>query len=93
MQPQPNSDQCCEDRDGDVNTLTYLSSIIGRSCRQYNFCRNKHLFVATKHLLTQQKYICHDKTFVATILLRKKYCRNKLTFVMTNMFDKTCLLL
>ena len=53
--------------------------VIGKSCYKYRFCRDKHMFVATKHvfcynrsmlvvkkLLSQQTYFCHDKTFVAT---------------------------
>ena len=40
-------------------------------------------------VLSQQKYACRGKTFVATniILSQQKFCHNKLTFVATN----TCL--
>ena len=39
------------------------------------------------HLLSQQKYACHDKTFVATntCLSHQKFCRGKHTF------ENTCL--
>ena len=42
------------------------------SYHTYHFCRNKHMFVVTKHVfLSQQKYACPDKHkfVVASILL------------------------
>ena len=63
-----------------------LQSIIGRSCHEYNFCRNKHVFVTTKYVfcrdksmlatttkLSQQNYVCHEKIF----LLRQNFCHDK----------------
>ena len=60
--------------------------VIGESCYKYHFCRDKHVFVATKHvfcrnrsmlvvkkLLSQQTYFCHDKTFVATNICHDKH--------------------
>ena len=36
-----------------------VSAIIGGSCHKYNFCRDKHVFVATKHVFS------HDKSMLA----------------------------
>ena len=50
----------------------WLTPIISGSCYKYNFCRDKHTFVATKHVF------CRDKSmFAATKLLsRQNYvCR------------------
>ena len=44
-------------------------SNIGRSLHKYHFCHDEHAFVVTKRLLSQQKYACHDKSFVATKLI------------------------
>ena len=69
-----------------------LSSSIGENCRKYHFCRDKHVFkatkksfVATKVCLPRQNFcrdkkICRDKTFVATNI-----CRDKHVFVATKM--------
>ena len=59
--------------------------IIGGSCHKYNFCRNKHLFVATiivfvatKTNLSQQKYVCRNK--------KDMFCYDKhICFVVTKM--------
>ena len=69
----------------DTGTCT---TIIGRSCHKYNFCRDKNTsFVATKvclfrrnfcHILSRQKF-CRDKYWS-----RQRFCRNKYTFVATN---------
>ena len=49
------------------------TNIIGRSCHKYNFCRDKHVFVATK-VLSRQKF-CRDKhTFVVT---KDMFCCDK----------------
>ena len=53
----------------------WRESIIGGSCHKYNFCRDKHMFVAPKHvfrrdiILSRRKirrdkswpHFCHDK--------------------------------
>ena len=36
--------------------------IIGGSCHKYHFCRDKQVFVKTKHIF------CRNKSFVATII-------------------------
>ena len=62
-----------------VSLAEAATSIIFVLLRQTHVCRNK------TQLLSQQKYACHDKTFVATniFLLRQNFCCNKLTFVTT----------
>ena len=73
-------------------------TIIGGSCRKYNFCCNKSMLCATK-VLSQQAYFCPDKqVFLATkhvfcsdkimlvatkLLSRQKFCCGKHTFVVT----------
>ena len=95
--PQPHRDKCCDDWDGDVNTLTCLSSISGRSCHQYHFCRNKRLFVVTKHVmakvcLTQTK-IClwrnvgraSNNLVTTKVLSRQAYfCQRETWFVVAS---------
>ena len=43
-----------------------LKTIIGRSCHKYHVCRDKSFVMMNtclrKHLLSRQKYACHDKT-------------------------------
>ena len=49
-----------------------LHTITGGSCHKFHFCRDKHVFAATKHIF------CRDKSmFIAT------FCCDKLTFVAT----------
>ena len=77
---------------GEENNRT----IIGESCHKCDFCRDKHMFVMTKHVFCHNKNVCHDKhifvmtkvdkhNFVATkVLLRQAYfCCNKHVFVAT----------
>ena len=43
--------------------------IIGRSCHKYNFCHDKHVFVASKRVSLPWQKFCHDKImFVVTKL-------------------------
>ena len=59
-------------------------SVIGGSCHQYDFCRDK-MFLATNIFLSQQN-VCHDKTRLVS--------RRKHTFVVTkDVFVATKLLL
>ena len=54
-----------------------VKPIIGGSCHKYNFCRDKHVLVATKQVF------CRDKSMLAATkrLPRKKYvCRDKIFF-------------
>ena len=67
-------------------------SITGRSCHKYHFllwqkfCRDKHVFVATKHIFCRDKIFCVDKTFVVTNI-----CHNKHNFVVTKVLSwRTC---
>ena len=46
----------------------FFCSITGGSCHKYHICRDKHVFVATKHIF------CHDKV----CLPRQNYCRDKI---------------
>ena len=63
-------------------------TIIGGSCNKYHFCRDKHTFVASKHVFCLDKSMlvatnsfCPDKyTFVAT---KDVFCRDKHMFVAT----------
>ena len=58
-----------------------MHSIIGGSCYQYHFCRDKSMFVARKKKKAWT-YFCRDKhNFVAT---KDVFCRNKHVFVATN---------
>ena len=53
-------------------------TIVGGSCHNYHFCRDKHVLVGTKHVF------CRDKSMlVATnvILSRQRVCRGKPTTV------------
>ena len=58
--------------------------IIGGNCHKYNFCRDKHLFVATKHVFCSDKFCRGKHAFVLT-----SFCLDKLlsrqTFVATKM--------
>ena len=52
----------------------------------YNFCRDKHVFVATNTYLSRQKYACRDKImFVETKDLSRQifdvFCRDEHVFV------------
>ena len=63
-------------------------NIIGGSCHKYHFllwqkfCRDKHVFVATKHVFCRDKIFCVDKTFVVTNI-----CHNKHNFVVTKVLS------
>ena len=51
---------------------------------------DKDVFVMTKHLLSQQKYACHDKTFVATKLCLSQQthvCHDKNILVTTKLLN------
>ena len=55
---------------------------IGGSCRKYNFCRDKHTFVATKDVfcnIVATKLSVDKVMFVVTILLllRQKFCQTR----------------
>ena len=50
---------------------------------KHSFCCDKSMLAATKHL-TQQKRVCHEKTFVSANI-----CRDKHTFVMTSILVTT----
>ena len=52
-----------------------MGDIFGGSCHRYNFCRDRHVFVATKHVLWRQKCVCRDKSFVAK---KEEVCRDKI---------------
>ena len=41
----------------------------GGSCHKYNFCRDKHLFVPKKHVLSRETDFCPDKGFVTTTII------------------------
>ena len=97
-----------------LSTRSSMFTIIHGSCHKYHFCRNKgfvttntclcvchdnHMFVC----LSQQKYACRNKPFVATniFLSWQQFCHDKHNFVMTSLLlswqthvchDKTCLL-
>ena len=59
-----------------------LPDIIGGSCHKYHFCRDKHVFFATKHV-----FFCFFLFFVATkVCLPQQKCRDKITFVPTKYF-------
>ena len=59
----------------------HVYTIIGRSCHRHHFCHDKSV-VATSLLLSWQKHVCHNKTWV---LSQQKYaCRDK-TFVETKL--------
>ena len=67
-------------------------NIIGGSRHKYHFllwqkfCRDKHVFVATKHIFCRDKIFCVDKTFVVTNI-----CHNKHNFVVTKVLSwRTC---
>ena len=50
-----------------VSSMVGQLPVIGGNCHQYNFCRDKHMFVATKHVF------CRDKSMlVATKLLSRQ---------------------
>ena len=61
-------------------------NIIGGSCHQYIFCRDKHVFSRNKSMLVATKLIsvCRDKIF----LLRKNFCRDN--YLSTNTNANTC---
>ena len=48
-------------------------SVIGGNCHKYNFCCDKHLFVATNMCLSHQNTFF----FVTNVVLQQKFCRNK----------------
>ena len=45
-----------------LSYCAHCFTTIGRSCHKYHFCHDKHV----THLLSQQRYVCCEKTFVAT---------------------------
>ena len=80
--------------------ISKLQYINGGSCHKYNFCRDKQVFVTTKHVfchdkcmlvmtkvLSRQNYVCCNKTSVTTNI----WC-SKRNFVMTKVLSQqTCL--
>ena len=56
------------------------------------------IFIVKTHLLSRQKYACHDKTFVTTkwylswqnIFVVINICRDKIMFVVTNICHNRC---
>ena len=66
-------------------------TVIDGSCHKYHFCRDKHVFAATKLCLPRQN-LCRDKImFLATNTCL--FCRDKIMFGVTNMFVATSILL
>ena len=65
-------------------SLYRVHTIIGRSWREYHFCRDKTILSRVcrdkTRLLSRQKFACRDKTFVVTNI----FCRDKIMFVSTN---------
>ena len=69
------------------------SSIIGRSCPEYHFCRDKtrllsrQKYACRDNRFVEKKYVCHDKYLPrqTKFLSREAYfCRDKHVFVATN---------
>ena len=61
-------------------TALSACSYYSGSCRKYRFCRDKHGFVATKHIFRRVKILlvatnlfCRDKLFVATTICLDKH--------------------
>ena len=67
-----------------------LTTIIDGSCHKYHFCRDKHVFSATKLRLPRQNIYCDKIMFLATNTCL--FCRDKIMFVMTKVLSgQTCL--
>ena len=76
-----------------VGAATSIIFVATNTCRdkclfvatKHVFCRDKSMLVATKLLLRRTR-VCGDKDFVATniILSRQKFCRGKHTFVVAS---------
>ena len=57
--------KCC-------TSQSYLQGIIGRSCHEYNFCCDKHVFAATK-VLSRQARLSQQIFVVTKVLSQQKY--------------------
>ena len=62
-------------------TAVYPEHTIGGSRHKYHFCREKHVFVATKVCLPRQN-LCRHK-FIFFVSTKKTFCRDKSKLVAT----------